>query len=127
MRTLRNNMRPFWYAKYTETQENANPAETNAYGEPIYSGEPTVMHGNPIRAMGNISPAGGAVGQEMFGTLEGYDRIILPANENLPVDENSVIWIDRSPAKGEYDYIVKRIARGLNTTLIAVKKVSVSV
>ena len=50
-----------------------------------------------------------------------------------PIDEYSVLWIDKLPQLNEdgttdtpHDYIVQRVARGLNSISIAVRKVSVS-
>ena len=48
-----------------------------------------------------------------------------------PIDENTVLFIDKEPGYTEdgtplYDYIVKRVARSLNSISYAVSKVSVS-
>jgi hypothetical protein len=50
-----------------------------------------------------------------------------------PIDEYSVLWIDKLPQLNEdgttdtpYDYIIQRVAKSLNSISIAVSKVTVS-
>lgn len=76
-----------------------------------------------------------------FGESVSYDKIIVMDNNAPPIDEYSVLWIDSVPQLNEdgslalnsreetitpYDYIVKKVAKGLNSVSIAVSKVSVS-
>lgn len=48
-----------------------------------------------------------------------------------PIDETSILFVDVTPTKNAnndyvYDYIVKKVARSLNSVSIAISKVKVS-
>ena len=66
----------------------------------------------------------------MFGNLESYDKVLITDDMNCPIDENTVLFIDKEPQvvkdKPLYDYTVKRVAKSLNSISIAVSKVKVS-
>lgn len=122
-------MRTFWYALYNTTVEN----ETDEYGNLV---NPYTTYGKPVEARGNISPAKGEVMARMFGDDDLYDKVVMVRNSQTPINEYAVLWIDTVPvinADGStntpHDYIVKKVARGLDipgSANIAVSKVSVS-
>ena len=130
------NARTFWYALYESTETT-----TDEYGN--QSGT-HVQYGNPVMAHGNISAARGSVMAQQFGLNEMYDKTIVLGDRDTPIDECTVLWIDSEPeldtngalkvnANGEivtpWDYIVRRVGRGLpnfGSTVIAVSKVNVS-
>lgn len=122
-------MRTFWYALYNTTVED----ETDEYGNSV---NPYTTYGNPIEARGNISPAKGEVMARMFGDDDLYDKVVTVSNSQTPINEYAILWIDTVPvinADGStntpHDYIVKKVARGLDipgSANIAVSKVSVS-
>ena len=119
MRCLSRNKQVFQYRNYlTGTEIKVGDLNT---------GVVSVSYSAPVTCTGSISPASGYSETEQFGTLEGYDKVIV-TNEMLPIDENSVINIDNlvQSSTEPYDYIVKRVARSLNYTSIAIKKVDVS-
>lgn len=119
MRALKRNKRPFWYALYgveTELQD----ADVN------YTGETEIGYSAPVKAKANISPATGQSNLEMFGNLTDYDRVIVTDDVNIPIDENTVIWIEKDHLTEPHDYVVRRVARSLNSVAIAVRKVDVS-
>lgn len=79
----------------------------------------------------NVSAATGSAQVEQFGNYAGYDKVIVTDDITCPIDENTVLFIDKEPEYSEdgtplYDYIVKRVARSLNSVAYAVSKVSVS-
>lgn len=135
-RMMFRNKQPFWYALYdhTETGYDEYGNENAAY--PVYK--------TPVKAYGNISAAKGVVEARQFGDDIGYDKVIVLGNRDTPIDENAVLWIDREPvtnlfgelevdARGDYitpwDYVVRRVGRGLpnfGSAVIAVSKVNVS-
>lgn len=120
MRRTRNDI-PFYYALYDKT-ETITDEYGNETGTRVYYQEPVLMYAN-------ISPATGVSQTEQFGNLENYDKVIVTKDMNCPIDENSVLYIDKEPEVGvtpKYDYIVRRVAKGLNAISIAVKKVAVS-
>lgn len=136
MSTSNRNKQPFYYALYGST----SPI-TDEWGNEIGMG---VSYSAPVKCWGNISPAKGEVTARQFGEDTDYDRTILLADRDTPIDEYSILWIDTTPELDQdgnlkvdaygnpvtpHNYTVKRIARGLpkfGTAQIAVKKVNVS-
>lgn len=123
MRLLKRNLRPFWYCIFTGEVE-----QTDSDGN--YTGETSVSYGEPVQCMANISPATGQSSQEMFGNLTDYDRVIVSDDTSLPIDENTVLFVDSTPTTGAgeygYDYTVRRVAKSMNYVAIAVKKVDIT-
>lgn len=75
----------------------------------------------------NISVSGnkGNTSDQFFGTSLDYDRTMSISNVNCEIDENTVLWIDKSPNES-YDYIVKKKSITLNETVYAIKRVDVN-
>lgn len=124
MRTLNRNKSPFWYLLY----DGKVPAK-DEYGNE--TGEEIVTYKPAVAMNANISAATGSAQVEQFGSLTGYDKVIVTDGLTCPIDENTVLFIDKEPQYDEdgkplYDYIVKRVAKSLNSVSIAVTKVSVS-
>lgn len=122
MRCLQRNMRTFYYAAYEGKEA--------VMQDGLRTGETRVLYSKPVKARGNISPASGQTANEIFGSLEGYDKILMLDNPRFPIDEYSILWIDTLPDEGKeeipsHDYIVKRVAASLNSVAIAVSKVDV--
>lgn len=125
MRSLERNKRTFWYANYAGNEEIfSNGKRTGQY---------KVKYGNPVEVRANVSAARGSLDDEHFGINADYDRTIATDKEDFGIDESSVLWIEKTPgiaADGStatpWDYVVVKIARSLNSTTIAIKKVSVS-
>lgn len=123
MRTLERNKQTFYYALFDSDVPATDP-EGNKTGEYI------ARYKEPIKIRANISPASGDVQREPFGAMGEYDKVIVTDDIDCPIDENTVLFIDRPPKKKEdgtllYDYIVKRVAKSLNTISFAVSKVDV--
>jgi hypothetical protein len=124
MKCLHRNKSKFHYALFLE-----KVAIKDEYGNA--SGEVRIVYSEPIEANANVSAANGEAQVEQFGNSVLYDKVIITDELNIPIDENSVLCIDSPPSYDEngnllYDYIVKKIARSLNTVSFAVSKVSVS-
>ena len=124
MKVLKRNKRAFYYCLYQGTEklvdENGNR-----------TGEERQTYSEPIKTLANISPASGIAQTEQFGNLENYDKVIVTDDMNCPIDEHTVLFIDKEPehsTSGDlmYDYTVRRVAKSLNSISIAVRKVSVS-
>lgn len=118
------NKRTFWYLPYIG-KERLKDEYLN------YTGEERIIYGEAVECKGNISPASGLSQTEMFGNLDSYDKVISPLPNDFQITENDVLFIDKSPEYDDdnnplYDYKVKRIARSLNYTAVAVAKVDVS-
>ena len=124
MRLMKRNLRSIWYQLY---QGKTPVLDDNGWE----TGETEVSYSNPVEIKVNVSPAVGNAQQEIFGTLESYDKIFMTDNMSCPVDENSVLFIDRIPEYSgttlvnSHDYIVKRVAKSLNHISYGVTKVNV--
>lgn len=125
MRCMVRNKREFYYASYIGETEI-----TDEHGN--MTGEYEVSYSKPIRSFGNISAAQGEMQNRQFGESERYDKVIVLDDRNAPIDEHSILWVDTLPTLNEdgstdtpYDYMVRRVARGLNGVSIAISKVDV--
>lgn len=125
MRSLRRNEKRFWYANYTGNEEIRSGGKR--------TGQHKIKYGNPIEARANVSAARGSLDDEHFGINADYDRSITTCDKNLNLDESSVLWIEKTPeiaADGStatpWDYVVVKVANSINSTTVAIKKVSVS-
>lgn len=91
------------------------------------TGEERPTYFAPVELRINVSPALGESATRQFGTTVDYDRTLVICDTTLPVDEQTVFWIDETDTSKAFDYTVKKVAKSLNSLLIAVKKVEVSV
>lgn len=172
MRCLKRNQRPFYYCLYVDGK---NAESTAIVGQAVSgicicgnseqsinfiidehgneTGERILNYASPVEMYANISQATGQANTEQFGNLENYDKVIVTDDMNCPIDENSVLFIDKKPEYSDaisndviesstlfgndtviqktykvpvYDYIVRRVAKSLNSISIAVSKVKVS-
>lgn len=118
------NDRKLYYCLYTGMTQ-----QTDADGRKY--GEKTASYAEPVEMWANISPAKGYAQTEIFGDFDGYDRVIVTKDMNCPINENTVLFIDKEPSHNlaggtMYDYIVRRVAKSLNTISYAVSKVTTS-
>ena len=121
MRTLERNKTSFHYALYLGKEENVD-ADGNL------TGTYTVMYSNPVECKGNISASSGYVQVEQFGNDLQYDKVIVIDNVSVPIDENTVLWVDKEVEHDKYgnpvfDYVVKKVARSLNSVSFAISMV----
>ena len=90
---------------------------------------------------GNVSAAVGSIQNRQFGESESYDKVIVLDNPETPINEYSLLWVDALPELDNdgklvlkedgtettpHDYIVKKVARSLNSVSIAISKVDVN-
>lgn len=124
MKTMERNKVGFWYLLYDRkepvTDENGNE-----------TGEETVVYRDAVPFRANVSAATGSSQVEQFGALSGYDKVIVTDDMGCPIDEHSILFLDKEPeydgdGRPLYDYMVKRVAKSLNSISYAVTKVSVS-
>lgn len=113
----------FWYLLY-----DGNEPVCDEYGNEVGT---KTSYRAAVAMRANVSAAAGAAQVEQFGNLQSYDRVILTDDLSCPIDETTVLFVDKEPeydADGRplYDYIVKRVARSKNLISYAVSKVSVS-
>ena len=138
MRTLLRNKRTFYYCLY-KGEEIVRDAEGYESGEKI------LTYDEAVEMKANISPATGNAQIEQFGSFVSYDKVIVTDDLSVLIDENSVLFVDKEPEYKEvvigtdedtgediivnvplYDYIVKRVAKSLNSVSIAISKVDIS-
>ena len=125
MRALNRNKVRIFYATYRDKTRLKDE-----YGN--LTGEYKVVYNDPVEVKANVSAARGEASTRQFGEDEGYDRVIVLDDPNIPVTTTSVLWIDVAPVISEdgstktpHDYIVKQVATSLNSVSIAVSKVNV--
>lgn len=144
MRCLKRNKRGFSYALFV----GKFPLQDD---EGNYTGENVLAYRAAVTPKANFTPASGSSTIEQFGNVQDYDRVIITDDMNCPIDENSIIWIDKIPAVAEtfspvvpseelepeetlypmettygyenYNYVVRHIARGLYSIAYAISKV----
>jgi hypothetical protein len=126
MRCLVRNAKTFYYAPYLGKTDMVDE-----YGN--LTGESEIQFGHPVKLFGNVSSAKGEMQTRQFGESESYDRVIVLDNADTPVNEYTILWVDSLPhleADGSthtpHDYIVKQVARSLNSVSIAISKVQVN-
>jgi len=145
LRCTQRNKHRIWLCPYSGTQ---NIIDENGHD----TGEKIQTYGQAIEVWANVSPATGQSGAEQFGNLENYDKVIVTNDLSCPIDENSVLFIDKEPSYTSVltmnvsaastllgtsaitpvyvsvpvpDYTVRRVAKSLNSMSVAVRKVTV--
>lgn len=124
MRCMERNKRCFYFALF----DSKDPVKDE---DGHFTGEYIVSYKTPVQMRANISSVIGEAQAEMFGTDVDYDRVIVVDKPCCPIDEYSVLCIDSPPDYDDegnliYDYIVKKVARSINSVSYAVSKVKVS-
>lgn len=119
MRCMERNKQTVWFAAYRGKKEIISDGRR--------TGQYQVLVGEPVMARAVVSVARGAMENELFGINVNYDRTILFDDAKVPVDEASVFWVDKDPKHGAepWDYVAEKVARSLNSTAVAVRRVSV--
>lgn len=124
MKTLKRNQTRFWYLLYDGKESVRDEWENEC-------GECRVRYLPAVAFAANVSAATGSAQVEQFGNFAGYDRVIVTDDVTCPIDENTVLFMDKEPEYSKdgaplYDYVVKRVAKSLNSISYAVSRVSVS-
>lgn len=126
MRCMNRNKVKFYYALYKSREPILNEQGRK-------TGQYKVIHGNPIEGHANISAAKGETQARQFGENESYDKVIVMDFITPPIDEYSILWVDTMPELNDagevitpHDYVVKKVAKSLNSVSIAISKVTVS-
>lgn len=120
MKTMKRNQTTIYYANY---EGLADQTVTDEWGNVLISGEPKVTYSEPQAIDLVVSASTGIVAEELFGSLQDYDKILF-TEKGCEINENSILWIDASTNE-PHDYIVKKVARSLNFVAYAVSRVEV--
>lgn len=125
MRTLNRNKTKFYYATYVSSTEIKDE-----YDNP--TGDYKITYSKPVPMMANVSAARGTSDIDMFGISVSYDKAIVTDDLACSISESSILWVDTIPTLGDdgdtstpHDYIVKRVAKSLNSIAYAISKVDV--
>ena len=121
MKTQKRNQTTIYYANYVSTSDVTS---TDEWGNTIMSGEKQASYTEPTAIDLVVSPATGITAEELFGDLSNYDRILV-TEKGCPINENSLLWIERS-ADEPHDYVVKKVSRSLNFVAYAISRVEVA-
>ena len=119
MKALRRNRQKIYYASYLGETE-----VKDEYGDD--TGEIIPEYSNPMPIYCNVSASRGLAESELFGINLDYSKTLCFGSANVPITEESILWIGRNPKNDKHNYVVKAIAVSLNNTVIAVKEVRVS-
>lgn len=137
MRGLRRNQRILHYQLYQdhipvyETDLDGNIIYDPVTSEPLLTGDYTVGYADPVEFKANVSAARGEANTDPFGVDLAYDKTVATCDMNLPIDELSVLFVDKKPEYGvdgkltnKPDYKVVKVAKSLNSVLYAIRKVT---
>ena len=122
---MERNKQPFYYMLY-QSRTMLMDEDGNS------TGQWAVEYAPPVKMKASISTATGKTQAEMFGNSQNYDKIIITEDMSCPIDENSVLFLDKTPEYDPetgaplFDYIVREVSRSLNFISYAVNKVNVS-
>lgn len=124
MRNLRRNATPIWYLLL----DKSKPIQ-DEYGNE--TGGSLLVYKPAVKICASVSSDTGMSTVMQIGNLPDYDRVILVDDPNCPIDENTVLFVDKSPEYDKdgapvYDYVVQRVSRSLNTVAYGIRKVEVS-
>ena len=124
MRCLERNKVSFWYCPFVRKEPVVDEKGRK-------TGEQRVIYDAAVPVNANVSSAMGEAQEQVFGNLEAYDKVIVIEKPDFPMDENSVLFVDKAPAYAKdgqplFDYVVKQVARSLNTVSYAITKAVVS-
>lgn len=134
MKTMEINKSTFYYSLYEGKTE-----KVDEYGNA--TGEYEITRGNSLEFRANISAAKGETSTRQFGESESYDKVIVMGDDAPNIDEYSVLWVDSVPELNDdgtlatnddgsiitpHDYIVKKVAKSLNSVSLAISKVTIS-
>ena len=123
MKILERNKMAFWY-QLDDRKEIVEDEYGNETGSRL-------IYKPAVKLRANVSSATGTAQIEQFGNFAGYDKVIVTDDLACPIDENSILFVDKMPEYSEdgtplYDYVVKRVAKSLNAIAYAIQKVNVS-
>ena len=118
MKTLARNKQAIFYALYLGKTEIL---DENGY----FTGEYVKSFAEPVELKINVSPTKGTSDIELFGIETQYSKVMVTSDMNCPINEFSRLWIG-IPKTDPHNYVVVRVAKGLNSISYAIQEVSVS-
>ena len=129
MRGLARNKRDLYYSLYLGT------ADIKEGG--LVTGQKKILYSPPVLVRMNVSPQKGVASEEIFGINEDYTVTAITTDMSCPIDENSIVWFGITPTwtvvnnevviTTANNYVVRAVAKSLNSIAYALKKVDVNV
>lgn len=120
MRCMSRNKQEYYYCTFKEIVPILDEQGND-------TGEKATVYNNPISRKDSISANKGDSSLNVFGNFNDYDKIIIVDDPKCEIDENTVLFVDTTPNYinnvPQFDYIVKRVSRSLNTSAYAISRV----
>lgn len=117
MQTLGINTQKVAYATYEGMED--------ILSDGFKTGEKRKLYSDPVSIWANVSPNAGTADYQPFGIGLDYDRVMVTADLTLPITETTILWIG-ADTDGPHNYIVRKVARSINSVTYAIKEVTVS-
>lgn len=125
MRCLDRDRQRVFVGRFLGTKQVVEDGKLTGRNEPAY--EP------PAEFWPTVSTVRGEAQSDYFGQRVDYDLTLTIDDSAFAVKEADVLWVDADPGDAEaegypapHDYIVRRVARKGDFTVIAAKRVDVS-
>ena len=118
MQSLLQNTQPVFYAQYSG---KTDIIDSDGYK----TGEKQKVYEAPVEKWMNVSASKGTAENDLFGISADYDRVMVTADTDCPITEETILWVDE-PVTAPHDYKVTRVAKSLNSISYAIKKVDVT-
>ena len=117
---MKRNRQPVYYSVYMGMAEIADT-------DGRFIGETCPQYSTPELIMINHTPATGETKLQAFGDFSDYSKLMFTTRK-FPIDEQTRLWIDKVPddtlpAPTDHNFIVRKVAKWLNTWQYALKEV----
>lgn len=127
MHTLNRNRVELWYSLKTGEEEIRDE-------NGLLTGEHRMTYSTPVKVRMSMAISSGAnnLGSQgmaeldPYGITTAYTHRMVTHDMGCPIDEESLIWIRKTPEQGTHNFKVVRVARSLNHIIYYVKEVDVS-
>lgn len=90
-----------------------------------FTGRNEVVRSEPDEFLATVSADRGNAQNDYFGQKVDYDRTLTVDDPDFKVGESDVLWIENKTSQ-PHDYVVTRVAKQGDYTIIAAKKVDVT-
>jgi hypothetical protein len=100
----------------------------------LLTGETRILYSEPVKTRMSMSISSGAnnlgsqgmVVLDPFGITTAYTHRLVTEDMDCPINEESLIWIDKTPTEGAHNFKIVRVAKSLNHIIYYAKEVDVS-
>ena len=123
MQTLYQNKQPVYYAQYNSTTQTLDGDGNVSKNSATYT-KPVKIMANVSFVRGSIDSSRGRAHLNEYGVDEGYVATLIVDDMTCPIDETSVLWINR-PTTEAHNFVVYRRLPSLNSISLLCKQVSV--